>query len=124
MAAHPQAYHDTLVKQLAEHLICKKFRDVRADHADFPDKPLLITALESESGHVPDVTAVGIQPVLFEVETDDTIHTPLTRERWELFASYADRNMVEFWIVVPKGRKDEARERVASLGLNAKVMGI
>lgn len=119
-----QSFHDRMIKQLAEHLVNKKFRDVKADLPDFPDKPVPIATGEATSGRVPDITAIGIQMVIFEVETEDTIHSPHAREQWELFASYADRNMADFWIVVPKANKDEARERVASLGLNAKVMGI
>lgn len=119
-----RSFHDMMIKQLAERLIAKKFRDVKADHPDFSDKPAFIIMGESTPGHVPDVTATGIQMVLFEVETDETIHTPHARERWKLFASYADRHMAEFWIAVPKAIKDAARERVVELGVNAKVMGI
>ncbi|MCM2359815.1 MAG: hypothetical protein NDI77_16815 [Geobacteraceae bacterium] len=119
-----QSSHDRMIKQLAEQLISKKFRDVRADHPDFPEKPARITMRKTGSGQVPDVTATGIQMVLFEVETDDTIHDPHTKEQWELFASYADRHMADFWVVVPKASRDEAVERMTKLGLNAKVMGI
>jgi hypothetical protein len=113
-----------MIRQLAEHLIDRKFRDVRADLPDFPDKPARIAMRRFSSSQVPDVTANGIQMVLFEVETADTIHDPHTKEQWELFASYADRHMADFWVVVPKANKDEARQRLASLEVQAKVMGI
>jgi hypothetical protein len=113
-----------MIKQLADHLIGKKFRDVRADHPDFCDKPARITGQDGTSCLVPDVTATGIQMVLFEVETADTINDPHTREQWELFSSYADLHMADFWVVVPKAKKDEARQRVLNLGLRAKVMGL
>ncbi|HEX8961296.1 MAG TPA: hypothetical protein VF775_06960 [Geobacteraceae bacterium] len=119
-----QSCHDTMIRQLAEHLASKKFRDVRADLPDFPDKPVRITTRSSSSGQIPDVTANGIQMVLFEVETDDSIHDPHTKKQWKLFASYADRHMADFWVVVPKAQRDEARKRVEMLGVNAKVMGI
>ncbi len=119
-----QTLHDRMIKQLADHLVSKKFRDVRADHPDFCDKPALISGQDGTSGLVPDVTATGIQMVLFEVETDDSINDPHTKEQWELFSSYADLHMADFWIVVPKAKKDEARDRVSSLGLHAKVMGL
>lgn len=127
MAERPlqsQSDHDSMIRRLAEYLIGKNFLDVRADLPDFPHKPALIATRKTHPGQVPDVTANGIQMVLFEVETDDTIHDPHTKEQWELFASYADRHMADFWVVVPKAKKDEARERVASLGVHAKVMGI
>lgn len=120
-----QMFHDRMIRQLADHLVNKKFRDVKADLPDFPEKPAPIRIMgESASGQTPDVTARGIQVVLFEVETGDTIYAPHASEQWQLFASYAERHMAEFWIVVPKAIKNEARERVSTLGLNAKVMGI
>ncbi len=119
-----QSCHDLMVRQLAEHLASKKFRDVRADLPEFPDKPPLITRRNSSAGQIPDVTANGIQMVLFEVETDDSIHDPHTKEQWKLFASYANSHMADFWVVAPKGKKDEAQKRVEMLGVNAKVMGI
>jgi hypothetical protein len=118
-----QLFHDKMIKQLADSLVSKKFRDVKADHPDYLDKPAPIVVDSFSAFHIPDVTAMGIQMVLFEVETDDTIHDPHTREQWELFASYADSNRAEFWIVVPKASMDDARTRLADLGLNAKVMG-
>jgi len=118
-----QLFHDKMIKQLAASLVTKKFRDVKADHPDFPDKPAPVILDNSTSFHIPDVTATGIQMVLFEVETHETIHDPHTREEWESFAAYANRNNAEFWIVVPKASIDDAQERLSKLGLNAKVMG-
>ncbi len=118
-----QAFHDKMIRQLADSLIGKKFRDVRADLPGFPAKPAPIAMTERASCHVPDVTAMGIQMVLFEVETDETINDPHTREQWESFAAYALRNGAEFWVVVPKASMDDARSRLATLGLQAKVMG-
>ena len=118
-----QAFHDKMIKQLADSLVSKKFRDVRADHPDFTEKPAPITLEAFASYYIPDVTATGIQMVIFEVETDDTIDDAHTREEWELFASYAHVNRAEFWVVVPKASMDDAEARLAELGLTAKVMG-
>ncbi len=118
-----QAFHDKMIKLLADSLINKKFRDVRADHPDFRDKPAPIVLDASVKFHIPDVTAIGIQMVLFEVETDETINDPHTGEQWGSFASYASLNSAEFWIVVPKASMEDAEGRLAKLGLNAKVMG-
>jgi len=119
-----QAFHNKMVKQLADSLISKKFRDVRADHPDFPARPVPIVLETAASFHIPDVTAMGIQMVLFEVETDDTINDGHTRDEWASFASYAHRNRAEFWVVVPKASVADAEERLANLGLHAKVMGL
>jgi hypothetical protein len=118
-----QMFHDKMIKQLADNLVSKKFRDVRADHPDYSDKPAPVILDNAASFHIPDVTAMGIQMVLFDVETHETIHDPHTKEEWESFAAYANRNSAEFWIVVPKASIDDAEERLALLGLNAKVMG-
>ena len=118
-----QLFHDKMIKQLADSLVSKKFRDVRADHPDYPDKPAPIVMESFYSFQIPDVTAMGIQMVLFEVETDDTIDDPHTLDQWRLFASYADLNRAEFWIVVPKASMDDAWARLTDLGLHAKVMG-
>jgi hypothetical protein len=119
-----QSRHDRLIKQLADSLIIRKFNNVRADHPDFPEKPCPITMGPSPAGQIPDVTAIGIQKVLFEVETDDSINDPHTGEQWRLFATYAVRNSAEFWVAVPKANKFEAQERMMHLGLEAKVLGL
>ena len=118
-----QLLHDRMIKQLADHLVTKKFRDVRADHPDFPEKPAPIRVNGFAFCRIPDVTAMGIQMVLFEVETNETINDPHTREQWELFSSYAHQNGAEFWVVVPKASMEDADRRLAELGLAAKVMG-
>ena len=122
-SSQSQSFHDKMIKQLADSLISKKFHNVKADHPDFPEKPSPIAMEAFPSFHIPDVTAMGIQMVLFEVETDDTINDPHTKEQWELFSSYATRNRAEFWVVVPKASMDDAEKRLSNLGLNAKVMG-
>jgi hypothetical protein len=119
-----QSCHDQLIKQLADSLISRKFREVRADHPDFPEKPHRITEEHSPEGEVPDVTAIGIQQVLFEVETGDSINDPHIDGQWRLFAAHAEKTSAEFWVVVPKAKKFEAQERMMRLGLDAKVMGL
>ena len=120
---HSQSFHDKMIKQLADSLISKKFRDVKADHPDFPEKPAPITLEAFASFFIPDVTATGIQLVIFEVETDETINDTHTGEQWNMFASYAHLNGAEFWVVVPKASMEDAEQRLANLGLHAKVMG-
>ena len=118
-----QAFHDKMIKQLADSLISKKFRDVRADHPDSPEKPAPITLEAFASYYIPDVTATGIQMVIFEVETDETINDAHTGEQWELFASYAHLHGAEFWVVVPKASMEDAEQRLAKLRVHGKVMG-
>ena len=119
-----QSHHDALIKQLADSLISRKFRDVRADLPDSPNKPFRIPEEQSAHGNIPDVTAIGIQQVFFEVETDDSINDPHIVTQWRLFAAHAEKTSAEFWVVVPKAKKIEAQERMTQLGLTAKVMGL
>ena len=118
-----QSFHDKMIKQLADSLISKKFRDVKADHPGFPEKPAPITLEAFASCYIPDVTATGIQMVIFEVETDETIADAHTGEQWKLFSSYAYLHGAEFWVVVPKASMEDAEQRLENLGLQGKVMG-
>ena len=118
-----QSFHDKMIKQLADSLISKKFRDVKADHPDFPEKPAPVTLEAFASCYIPDVTATGIQMVIFEVETDETIADAHTGEQWKLFSSYAYLHGAEFWVVVPKASMEDAEQRLENLGLQGKVMG-
>jgi hypothetical protein len=123
-SAESQAVHDSLVKKLAEMLVDKHFREVKADHSDFLDKPVRIFWDLKSAGISPDVTAVGIQDVLFEVETADSLHDSHVEDEWSLFAEYANNRHAEFWVVVPKACKPEAFSRMELLGLEPRVMGI
>jgi hypothetical protein len=120
---HSQSFHDKMIKLLADSLVSKKFRDVKADHPDFAEKPAPISLEAFASSYIPDVTATGIQMVIFEVETDETIIDDHTGEQWKLFSSYAHLNAAEFWVVVPKASMEDAEQRLANLGLHGKVMG-
>jgi len=119
-----QMYHDRMIKQLADSLVSKRFRDVRADHPDSPQRPAPVMPGAPNSWHIPDVTAMGIQMVLFEVETVETIDDPHTADEWKSFAQYAHDNGAEFWVVVPKASIENARDRMARLRLDGKVMGL
>lgn len=119
-----QEAHDRLVQQLAELLVEKRFRDVRADINGSDALPEKIFCGMACSGTTPDVTAVGIQHLLFEVETTDSLDDEHIREEWPLFASYARDRSAEFWVVVPKESKRVAITRMEQLGIEPRVMGI
>jgi hypothetical protein len=123
-SAKAQATHDKLVQQLADMLKEKHFRDVRADLAGHVDRPSRIFRSLACPGAAPDVTAVGIQNLLFEVETADSLLDGHIEEEWRLFASYARNRSAEFWVVVPKESKQLALSRMEQLGLEPRVMGI
>lgn len=119
-----QTAHDRLVQQLADLLVEKHFREVRADIAGFDEKPPRIFRDLACQGAAPDVTAVGIQNLLFEVETSDSLHDDHVEDEWRLFASYARHRSAEFWVVVPKDSKQAALSRMTQMGLEPRVMGI
>jgi hypothetical protein len=123
-SAESQAVHDKLVQQLADLLVEKHFRDVRADLAGHADRPARIFKSLACPGTAPDVTAVGIQSLLFEVETADSLNDVHVEDEWRLFATYAQNRSAEFWVVVPKESKRAAVSRMEQLGLEPRVMGI
>ena len=119
-----QTAHDGLVRQLAELLMEKHFREVRADLVECAEKPPRIFNSLACSGAAPDVTAVGLQSLLFEVETADSLFDDHVEGEWRMFATYAKHRSAQFWVVVPKGSKEAAQSRMEQLGLEPRVMGI
>ena len=115
-----QSDHDRMVKHVAEFLVSKHYRDVKADLPGWPT-PEKIVWTSTNEGHIPDVTAMGQLFNLFEVETDDTINIDHTADQWKLFSRYAEQHNAVFWVVVPGGSKLKAEQRIKQLGIKADV---
>ena len=123
MKRRNQSEHDRIVKAVADHLVAKGFRDVRADLPGWP-QPEKIVWKQNSRGHIPDVTGWGSEFNLFEVETADSISDQHTADQWTLFAAYAGQHSAVFWVVVPVGSEAAANQRLKELGSAAKVWGI
>ncbi len=118
----PQAQenHDRMIKVTANYLMGNKFRNVKADIPGF-HSPSKLTWISTGEGYTPDITAIGQQLNLFEVETPDSLNEPHTEDQWKLFAQYAQETQAEFWIVVPKGSILSAENRLLELGIRGNV---
>ena len=114
-----QTEHERLVGVIAATLVRRGEADVKAAAAGFRP-PTPIRWRGDEKGHVPDVTAHGL---IVEVETADLIAEPQTAARWKLTAGYADRVDASFIVVVPKGAEARAQAVLATLRLDAQVIG-
>ena len=123
MKRRHQSQHDRMVKAVADHLVAKAFRDVRADIPGY-SQPVAIKWTQTGRGHIPDVTGWGSEFNLFEVETADSISDKHTADQWTLFATYAGQHGAIFWVVVPVGSAAAAKQRLKELGLTGKVWEI
>ncbi len=121
MAARASQWqHDCMVRQAATHLQRRFYRKIRADLSGFP-RPAPVAPAAPEEVATPDLTAEGRQSHVFEVETDDTILHPHTRQQWPLLAAHAARVGAQFWVVVPPGSRAKAEQRLQELELEARV---
>lgn len=109
-----------MVAAAARHLVAKGFRDVKADVSGVP-QPTKIVWSGTGRGHIPDVTGLGSEFNLFEVETADSINDEHTADQWGLFSAYAAQHGAVFWVVVPVGSENAAHQRLKDLSLTAKV---
>ncbi len=115
-----QEEHERLVRVAAGSLLERAYRDIQADVAAFP-RPEKITWPHSSRGHVPDIVAFDDRMNLFEVETEDSVRDEHTEDQWRLFSDFARDNRAVFWVVVPVGVRDAARERMTKLGVKGSV---
>jgi hypothetical protein len=115
-----QVEHERMVQTVARTLMKKGYVDIRAVLPGF-DEPNMRTWPGTDKGYVPDVTAHGTHFFIFEVETEDSIRGEFTEDRWALFAHFAKKRHSTFWVVVPRGCREEARQRMARIGIEAKI---
>jgi len=119
--------HDKLVVKAAESLNQNSdFKNIQADVKGY-STPSEINWKGDESGHIPDLKAVGTKTskeFIFEVETDDSISDNHTEDQWRLFAAYAKQNNGVFYVIVPKGSKQKAESRLKDLELEGKVWAL
>ncbi len=110
--------HDNMVKTVAQILIGRGYKEVKADLQGYP-VPKKIVWESTKEGFVPDVTAYRDEFRIFEVETADTINDPHTEQQWKLFFAYAATNKAMFYVVFPKGCVEAVKKRLEEIGINA-----
>lgn len=107
--------HRKLLASLAVYLESNNFENIKVDGFDAYEQPD-----EVRGSHIPDATAEksGTE-YIYEVETKDSINDTHTRDQWGAFAGEAaNYGWKRFIVVVPKGHKNEAEQRVFMLDLN------
>lgn len=112
-----------MVKKVADTLIETEYTHVRADIPDYK-KPSRIDWIDDKKGHVPDVTGFKNYQIVIEIETDDSIEDKQTENRWVLFSFYCSQKKADFLIVVPRGSKNKAENRIKKLDIKGEVLEI
>lgn len=116
--ASSQAIHDHMIARLVEDLEQKGYTDIRADHIDGYEerRPEKVYSDAAEVFLTPDVTASrGDRCFLFEVETEDSLQVPMTREEIRTFAVNAAEHGCLLYLVVSSERQDAAHELLEGL---------
>jgi LAS superfamily LD-carboxypeptidase LdcB len=112
-----------MVELVAQHLKQRNYRDIRAATAGFP-RPQSVG--NGGGDYAPDVTVVNRNDSLqiFEVETADALEKGHGVKKWSALAHFASQHDGNFWLVVPKGGRKAAADRLAGLKLSAKIWEI
>ena len=109
--------HEDLINMMVQHFRSQGFRNIKADVPGIPSPDVIYG---TKKNHVPDITAdkngIGI---ILEAETSSSICDDHTASQWNLFSDAARKSSGEFHIVVPKGFRKNAEQRVADLGVKA-----
>mgnify|MGYP006977845567 CR=1 FL=1 len=117
------AQHDRLVSYLAGYLRMEGYEEICAD-IDGYEKPMWVPIRKTGKSETPDLTCYKKQFHVFEVETEDSIVDRHTSEEWRLFASYAQEEGGTFWVAVPQGCEEQAREQIKKMEIEAWVWSI
>jgi len=109
--------HKDLINMMARHFAGQGYRNIRAD---IPGMVTPDVILGTKQNHVPDLTAdKNSTRIILEAETANTISADHTASQWSLFSDAAKKAGGEFHVVVPKGCRSSAEQRLADLGLRA-----
>ena len=106
-----QRQHDTMVPALFQDLLAKGYEKVASDQgAEFTvARPEKLYSERAEMFFCPDVCAEKDgNTVYFEVETEDSIGSAITRAEIECFLAHAQKNRGYFYLVVPQPVKEKA----------------
>ncbi len=109
--------HQDLIIMMARHFASQGYRNIRAD---IPGMVTPEVILGTKQNHVPDLTAdKNGTGIILEAETANTISDGHTASQWSLFSAAAKNAGGEFHVVIPKGYRNSAEQRLADLGLRA-----
>ncbi len=108
--------HYDLINMMVNYFNKQGYQNIKADISEMasPD-----TILGTKKNHQPDLTAEknGVR-VILEAETSHSIYEGHTASQWSLFTDAANKNGDEFHVVIPKGLREDAKQREADLSIN------
>ncbi len=107
-----------MVQQLFQDLCAKGYEDVTSSHGEMAGVGQCerLYSEQTKMFFCPDICAKKAgTPVYFEVETEDSIDTSLTKLEIECFLSYAKKVHGYFYLVVPDKIKEEATSLLRSI---------
>jgi hypothetical protein len=109
--------HQDLINMMVRHFASQGYRNIRAD---VPGMVTPDVILGTKQNHVPDLTAdKNGTGIILEAETASTISGDHTASQWSLFSDAAKKAGGEFHVVVPRGYRSSAGQRLADLSLKA-----
>jgi hypothetical protein len=109
--------HQDLINMMARHFVSQGYRNIRAD---VPGMVAPEVIHGTKQNHIPDLTAdKNGSGIILEAETASTIPGDHTASQWSLFSDAAKKASGEFHLVVPKGYRISAEQRLADLDLKA-----
>lgn len=108
--------HVDLITMMVSHFRGQGYQNIKADVAGMTCPDVICG---TKKNHIPDLTAQknGVS-VILEAETSGSIHDSHTASQWSLFADAAKNDGGEFHVVVPKGARNDAAQRAASLSIS------
>ncbi len=110
-----------MVRLLISHLQANGFQNITADLAGYT-QPGKIVWTETQTGHIPDVTAThGGKLYIFEVEDSDCLPLDHTASQFKLFSAYAGQQGGQFVVLVPSASKMMAEQQLANSGATASI---
>ena len=104
--------HDYILKSFSGILRTKKYKNIKADIEGF-ERPHKLYWENSEIGYTLDITAIydkiysSTEVYVFEVETEDSIDDPHTKDKCQIFATYGKEFQRRFIVIVPKSCKQK-----------------
>ena len=106
-----QKKHDEIVRQLFQDLCAKGYENVTPSHGEMTTagRGEKLYSEQAEMYFCPDICARKAgAPIYFEVETEDSIDSSVTRVEIECFLSHAKKVQGYFYLVVPDAIKGKA----------------
>ena len=109
--------HQDLINMMARYFATQGYRNIKADVLGMVTPDVI---LGTKRNHVPDLTAdKNGTGIILETETASTISDDHTASQWSLFSDAAKKAGGEFHVVVPKGYRSTAEQRLTDLGIRA-----